>query len=160
MIEIHPLKIDDDFKDLIALSREFFMEYESHHVDFFKIDKLHDDDIIDYFSKWITHDDGETFIAVTGDVIVGYITVYVQSQAGFWKIKQVGNISGLMVHSAHRRKGIARQLLGKGKSFFKKKGVRYFTAFTAVGNRDAIRFYKKCGMTSLYTTMMGEINNR
>lgn len=36
MIEVRELKHSDDFTALIALSREFFREYESHHEIFFR----------------------------------------------------------------------------------------------------------------------------
>lgn len=157
MTEIRPLRKDDNLNDLISLSREFFEEYESHHENFFKIDRLSDSDIVDYFSQWIDDEDGETFIALTGGRIVGYITVYVRTQPGYWKIKRVGDISGLMVQKAYRRRGIAGQLLAKARAFFEKKAVRYFTVYTAIGNRGALEFYERSGLLPLCTTMMGVV---
>ena len=151
------MRKDDKLNDLISLSREFFEEYESHHENFFKIDRLSDSDIVDYFSQWIDDEDGETFIALTGGRIVGYITVYVRTQPGYWKIKKVGDISGLMVQKAYRRRGIAGQLLAKARAFFEKKAVRYFTVYTAIGNRGALEFYERSGLLPLYTTMMGVV---
>ena len=160
MTEIRSLRKDDKLDDLISLSREFFEEYESHHEDFFKIDSLSDGDIIGYFSRWIDNDDGEIFIALTEGKIIGYITVYVRTQPNYWEIKRVGEISGLMVQKAYRRRGIAGQLLAKAKAFFEKKAVIYFTVYTAVGNRGAIEFYERSGLVPLYTTMMGESDRR
>jgi ribosomal protein S18 acetylase RimI-like enzyme len=157
MTEIRSLRKDDKLNDLISLSREFFEEYESHHENFFKIDRLSDSDIVDYFSQWIDDEDGETFIALTGGRIVGYITVYVRTQPGYWKIKKVGDISGLMVQKAYRRRGIAGHLLAKARAFFEKKAVRYFTVYTAIGNRGALEFYERSGLLPLYTTMMGVV---
>jgi len=157
MTEIRSLRKDDKLNDLISLSREFFEEYESHHENFFKIDRLSDSDIVDYFSQWIDDEDGETFIALTGGRIVGYITVYVRTQPIYWKIKKVGDISGLMVQKAYRRRGIAGQLLAKARAFFEKKAVRYFTVYTAIGNRGALEFYERSGLLPLYTTMMGVV---
>lgn len=157
MTEIRSLRKDDKLNDLISLSREFFEEYESHHENFFKIDRLSDSDIVDYFSQWIDDEDGETFIALTGGRIVGYITVYVRTQPIYWKIKKVGDISGLMVQKAYRRRGIAGHLLAKARAFFEKKAVRYFTVYTAIGNRGALEFYERSGLLPLYTTMMGVV---
>ena len=151
------MRKDDKLNDLISLSREFFEEYESHHENFFKIDRLSDSDIVDYFSQWIDDEDGETFIALTGGRIVGYITVYVRTQPIYWKIKKVGDISGLMVQKAYRRRGIAGHLLAKARAFFEKKAVRYFTVYTAIGNRGALEFYERSGLLPLYTTMMGVV---
>ncbi len=160
MIEIRALAKTDTLDDLIVLSREFFAEYESHHQDFFEIDNLSDGDIVAYFSRWLDDDDGETLIALAGDRIVGYMTVYVHAQPNYWKIKRVGAISGLMVREAYRQRGIAGQLLAKARAFFEKKGVTYFTVYTAVGNRAAIAFYERSGLSPLYTTMVGEITRR
>jgi len=156
MMQIRALQRDDNFGDVIALSREFFAEYEDHHEDFFKIDQLHDSDITDYFTRWIDTEIGETFIALSDDRIVGYITVYVQDQAPYWKIKRVGNISGLMVHKEFRRRGIAAKLIAQAREFFAGHGVRYFTAYTSVENKTALAFYEHLGIVPLQTTVIGE----
>jgi len=158
-ISIRPLTKGDKLDDLIALSRQFFTVYEAHHPDFFEIDNLDDGDATAYFSHWLENDDGETFVALVEGKIIGYITVYVREQADYWKVKQVGVISGLMVHPTHRRRGIAGQLFGQAKVFFKEKGVRYFTAYTAVANQGAIEFYEQSGLTPLHTTMIGLAGN-
>lgn len=117
MIHIRGLQREDDFHDLIALSRDFFQEYEAHYEDFFKIDQLNDSNIVDYFSRWLDNENGKAFIALADKRIVGYITVYVREQAPYWKDKKVGDISGLMVHKDHRRRGIAGQLLTHTRAF-------------------------------------------
>jgi hypothetical protein len=54
MIEIHLLKREDNFTDLISLSREFFNEYTEYHQDFFTLSELRDDDITSYFASFCT----------------------------------------------------------------------------------------------------------
>ena len=76
MIEVRSLNEEDSFNDLISLSREFFLEYEAHHKDVFKIDKLQDENVVGYFTSFRDTDFREAFIAVDGARIVGYITVY------------------------------------------------------------------------------------
>ena len=156
MTVIRKLQQEDGFDDLIALSRAFFEEYEAHHEDFFKIDRLQDADIIGYFSKTRDSDKAATFVAVQDGRIVGYITVFIKSQAGYWQIKTVGDISGLMVHKDHRRQGIGSQLLAAATASFHERDVRYFTIYTAATNQTAIAFYEHNGMSALYTTLLGE----
>jgi ribosomal protein S18 acetylase RimI-like enzyme len=157
MIEIRILTIDDDFSDLIALSQDFFHEYETHHADFFKIADLEDEDVTGYFSSFCGHETRLAFIALDGERVVGYITAYVKEQATYWQVRQVGEISGLMVQEAYRRTGIAKKLLQAAKQYFESQGIRYYMVYTAVENHAAIDFYTKNGLAPLYTTFIGEV---
>ena len=102
-------------------------------------------------------DDGVTLVAIVDGRMVGYMTSFVRRQADFYQVKQIGAISGLMVHKDHRRKGIARQLLSATIAFFHKKGVEYFTVYTATANQAAVQFYERSGMKSLHVTLLGEV---
>lgn len=155
-MEIRKLQKDDDLADLIALSRGFFEEYAAFHTEFFNIDVLQDEDIIGYFRRSVETDDGATFIATEDGMIVGYITIFLQNQASFYAVKKIGIISGLMVHSDYRRCGIASRLLAEAKTFFKERGAKYFTVYTATVNEAAIAFYERYGLTPLHTTLIGE----
>jgi ribosomal protein S18 acetylase RimI-like enzyme len=156
MAKIRRLQTGDNLEDLVALSRAFFAEYEAHHDAFFEIDELQDTDITGYFSRSLDTDDGATFIAIQNGDIVGYITVFVREQASFYKVKQVGAISGLMVHPDHRRQGIASRLLAEAKAFFQAKGVTYFTVYTATANQAAVQLYGRNGMAPLHVTLIGK----
>lgn len=157
MIEIRSLTADDALDDLISLSREFFEEYASHHEDFFSIDVLRDEQIVNYFSRLLAGVAADVIIAVADGRIVGYVTVYVREQPDYWNVKRVGDISGLMVQPAYRGQGIGRLLMDRAREFFERQGVRYFTVYTAVENRGAIEFYERCGLRPLYTTLLGEV---
>ncbi len=157
MIEFRPLKFDDDFTGLISLSRQFFKEYESNHQEFFKVNNLHDEDVVNYFTSFCGYASRKAFIALDGALTVGYITVYVKEQADFWLITKVGEISGLMVQIDYRQHGIATELFTRALEFFKAKGLKYYTVYTAHENQGAIDFYRKNGLIPLYTTMIGKI---
>jgi ribosomal protein S18 acetylase RimI-like enzyme len=158
MIEIRPLTTDDSFDDLVALSKEFFHEYESYHKDFFEIDVLQDKNIIEYFVRGRDNENGKVLVAVDGNRIVGYITIYIMEQDDYWKIKKVGHVSGLMVQKEYRHRGIGAQLLAAAKSFFAERSVKYYTLFTSVENHTALDFYERSGLEALYVTMIGEID--
>jgi ribosomal protein S18 acetylase RimI-like enzyme len=89
---------------------------------------------------------------------VGYITVSVRTQPSFYRVKQVGAISGLMIHKGHGWSGIASQLFARAVDFFEEKGVKYLTLYTATANQAAIRFYQQHCMTPLQTIMLGRID--
>ena len=156
MVSLRRLQKEDDFHGLGALSKEFFEEYEAHHEEFFKVDTLCDSDIVGFFSRSVDSDDAATFVATANGRTVGYITVFIRTQPDFYKIKKVGVISGLMIDKGHRRRGVASQLLAEATAFFEKKGVEYFTVYTATANQTAIKFYERNGMTPLLSTMVGQ----
>jgi ribosomal protein S18 acetylase RimI-like enzyme len=158
MTSLRRLTPDDDLDQLIVISRDFFEEYSLHHKELFQIDELTAKDIRDYFSRSIGTADGATFIATAQGKIVGHITVFVRRQADFWRIKRGGSISGLMVCREHRRRGIATALLSEAIAFFRRRGVKYFTTYTAVANERAAEFYERSGMVPLQTTFIGEVS--
>ncbi|MCP4428769.1 MAG: GNAT family N-acetyltransferase [Chloroflexi bacterium] len=156
MIEIRPLRPTDSLDDLIQLSRAFFAEYEAHHP-FFKIDVLRDEHLTDRLTSWPADEDKEIFVAVDDGRIVGHITIKMEDQAPFWQVKQIGHISGFMVDPAYRRRGIGGELMAAAKAFFRQKGARFYTVYTAVANRSAVQFYEKHGMIPLHTNFLGDL---
>jgi ribosomal protein S18 acetylase RimI-like enzyme len=154
---IRQLHKEDDLTDLIALSRSFFDEYANFHPEFFNIDTLRDDDIVAYFRGSVLSENGASFVAVEGDTIIGYITVFLRDQEPFWAVKRIGVISGLMVNTDHRRRGVASALLAAAKGFFESGGVNYFTVYTAATNGPAIAFYERRGLSPLHTTLIGSL---
>lgn len=154
-IEVRVLSKNDNMTELFSLSKDFFEEYESNHDYFFQIDTLKEEDIKGYFSSFIGSEDKTAFIAVKDGRIVGYITAYIMNQPEFWKIKQVGHISGIMVQKSMRRKGIAKKLMLPAIYFFKERHVNYYTLFTSDNNVGAIKFYERFGMTPLYLHLLG-----
>jgi ribosomal protein S18 acetylase RimI-like enzyme len=157
MIVTRRLQPDDDFEDLFLLSQAFFQEYQSHHPDFFESDHLEERNVRSYFTSFLGSEDRTAFIAIADGRIVGYITVYVQTQAPYWKVKRLGHISGLMVAQGYRRQGIASQLLAQALNFFRERELRYYTVFTAVGNQTGLGFFRAIGMEPLYTHLLAYV---
>ena len=157
MIEIRPLNKNDHLDDLLQLSREFFMEYEAHHPYYFHIDHLSDDDVQKYFLSFCEHNTRKAFIAIESGKIIGYLTAYIKEQASYWQLKEVGEISGLMVQQDQRHKGIATSLFHEAQAFFNSHGLECYTTYTSTNNHGALDFYEEMGMKSLGITLVGEI---
>jgi ribosomal protein S18 acetylase RimI-like enzyme len=135
------------------------MEYRVHHPYFFEIDRLSDGDVESYFLSFCEHETRKAFIAVEDGRIIGYLTAYIKEQASFWQIKQVGEISGVMVKQNYRHQGIAARLLRDAEAFFTSHDVRCFTTFTSVNNHGALDFYYQMGMSPLSITLVGELEH-
>jgi ribosomal protein S18 acetylase RimI-like enzyme len=155
-ITIRQLRPEDDFAAVLGLCKDFFAEYEKHHEEFFDTDNLRDEDISGRFQQSIKSDNSATIIAEIDDKIVGYASVEVREQPAFYKIKEIGSISALMVAEKYRRRGIGSRVMEEAKRYFRRHGVKYYTFFTAVANEPAIRLYKKLGITPLHTSFLGK----
>jgi GNAT superfamily N-acetyltransferase len=155
MISIRDLPPEDDLATVLALCREFFVEYEGHHPIFFDTENLRDEDISGRFLECMESDGSATLIALVDDEIVGYASVAVREHPPFYRVKKVGAISGLMVAKDHRRKGIATRPLAAARDYFQRRGIRFFTVYTAAVNRAAVEFYEQNGLAVLHTTFLG-----
>lgn len=156
-VTVRRLHGEQDFDELCGLSRVFFAEYEAHHGEFFKLDRLADGDVRAYFASFLDRDDRAAFVAVQDGRIAAYITLYVQEQPSYWRVRRVGHISGLMVEPESRRLGIASQLLVEAQRFFAAQGIEYYTVYTAVANDGAIGFYRARGLEPLYVHLLGQV---
>jgi ribosomal protein S18 acetylase RimI-like enzyme len=145
-----------NFSEIVELSKEFFYEYENYNKDFFGIDTINEDDIKNYFQKFIGSENKIAYVAIINNKIIGYITLYIYDQPNYWNIKKIGDISGLMVNKHYRHNGIGTELVMKAIEYFKHKNIKYYTVFTSINNFDGISLYKKCGFKQLYTTLYGE----
>ena len=126
MVTIRAFQPEDDLSELIALSKDFFAEYAGHHP-FFAIGELRDQPIADYFASFLHSPDRVAFIALEEDVAVGYITVYVRAQEEYWLVRRVGHISGLMMRTDRRGRGIGRALMEAARDFFRERGATHYT---------------------------------
>lgn len=147
---------NDDLRPVLALCKAFFAEYEAHHEDFFDTFELRDDQLSGRFLESITSDSSSTLVAFASDTLVAYASIKIRSQPEFYKAGRIGSISGLMVAPEFRRQGIATMLLAEARKWFRERGVKYFTVYTATANDPALQFYRRSSMQPLQTTLIGE----
>jgi ribosomal protein S18 acetylase RimI-like enzyme len=156
-IEISELSASSDLHDLVGLSRKFFAEYVDHHDAFFEFDALDDDAVCEYFRKFAEGEESAAFVARIDNRTIAYITINVVPQEPHWRIRSVGNISGLMVHRDFRRRGIATELLRCAMDFFDEHGVEYYTVYTASSNSAGVNFYERAGLERLRIHFLGRV---
>ena len=154
-ITVREMRSGDDLAGVLALCKEFFAEYERHHEEFFDTDNLTDADIVGRFEESLESEHSATVIALADDKIVGYASVVEREQPRFYKVRTVGAVSALMVAKEYRRRGVATRIMAEAKNFFRKRGVKYYTFYTAAANSDAIALYEKLGMEKLHIAFLG-----
>jgi ribosomal protein S18 acetylase RimI-like enzyme len=146
----------DKLDDLFQLSNDFFTEYSKNNHEIFQIDYISINDIQQYFLGFIASEKKKAFIALIDNKIIGYITCYIKEQPSFFKINNVGDISGFMVKKEYRKNGIGKKLYDMAIDYFKEQGTMYFTLFTSINNKLGIKFYKKQKMKEIQKIFIGK----
>ena len=96
------------------------------------------------------------YIAVFGDKIVGFITVIIYLT--FFHCKGTLLINELVVDKKYRGMKIGEKLLQHMIDIAKDRGLNEIEVGTTFENKDAIRFYKKNGLTDESIILGKELN--
>jgi ribosomal protein S18 acetylase RimI-like enzyme len=157
MAKVVILKSEHDLSDLVELSKSFFKEYEQYDKGYFKLGRLKEEQIREFFLGSINSENCRTAICVEDDRMLGYVTFSVKNREPFYEIRRVGYISGVMVDEKHRNKGVGKLLLNEAKKWFKKKKLRYFYLETSAKNKLGIEFYERNKMSPLKVQYIGDV---
>jgi GNAT superfamily N-acetyltransferase len=88
----------------------------------------------------------QTFVAEVGGQVVAYILgAIIEMQPDLFEYVDAGFIADVFVDPAHRRRGIARQLVETLTAWFAERGVFLVEWQVAARNPDAIRFWEAVG---------------
>lgn len=77
--------------------------------------------------------------------IIGFIYCMTQKKPIVYKVKKLGYIRDLFVLPKYRKKGIAKLLIQEVEKEFKKRKLKHIALDVLVGNKQAIKVYKKIG---------------
>ncbi len=88
----------------------------------------------------------QTFVAVVDGRVVGYILgAIIEMQPDLFEYVDSGFIADVFVDPAHRRRGIARQLVETMTAWFAERGIYLVEWQVAAMNPGAIRFWESVG---------------
>jgi ribosomal protein S18 acetylase RimI-like enzyme len=69
-------------------------------------------------------------------------------RSGLRKTRHVGRITSVFVHPRHRRRGLARQIVGRLLSQAQEAGLRTVRLEVVAENREAVSLYERLGFVS------------
>ena len=100
-----------------------------------------------YPESVITSTGADILLAEQGGVIVGFIHIKEAATPTFESVvpHRYAEIVGFMVASAHRNKGIGKELLEAAKGWSKARSLDYLELMVLSNAQDAIRFYRQGG---------------
>lgn len=90
-----------------------------------------------HFESELDEERSRFFVFIEGSEITGY--------AGYWKVADEAQLTNIVVHPDHRRRGLGRQLL---KTLMEKAAAEHCKIFTLevrAGNPAALALYKEAG---------------
>lgn len=91
----------------------------------------------------VARDEHGVFVAEIDGQVVGYITTWLDLEAG------VGNIPNLAVAAAHRGSGIGRRLIEHALDHFRASGMSYARIETLAQNEVGQKLYPSCGFEEI-----------
>lgn len=108
---------------------------------------------IEYFSKRLNEDNGVVFIALVGNIMVGYLCGGWLRNYAFREEKLFADLENMYVDEDFRGKGIGDALVSEFKAWCKNNGVSVIRVEAVAQNIKAIDFYQKEGFTLHNVTM-------
>ena len=94
-------------------------------------------DSVEHVRRALMHPAAVLIIAEAGDALIGTLLATFDG----WR----GNLYRLVVHPAHRRRGIARQLVKEGERFFAEQGAHRITVLIEADRPWAAAFWNAAG---------------
>lgn len=95
-------------------------------------------------------------VAEADGEVVGFFAGRIRVHPKYFGGRQVGYVSDLYVSNSHRGRGIARDLMTAGQSWFRERGIRRFELLVVAGDNEARAFYKSNGWTDDFVQMIYE----
>jgi len=143
-----------DLPKILELSLKLF-EYERRWGRTFNLDWTYSSVGKNYFRKRIK--DGEVFIAEANGRIVGYLACHA-FRYPFRSTNPIFELENMYVEEEFRNAGIGRDLVTSYKQLAKQKGVGRLQVVVIFQNAEAIKFYKKMGLTEFNIVLESKPN--
>jgi GNAT superfamily N-acetyltransferase len=96
-----------------------------------------------FLSERILNHESEIFIALDGEIIVGFVQLYPIFSST--RMKRLWLLNDLFVHTAYRKKGIAGALINQSKFLCEQTNACGLVLETAKTNMEGNRLYPKMG---------------
>ncbi len=135
-----------DTEDILRLNQEH-CEYEEQYTDVFRTDWSYSPRSKKLLAKRFASKSHTIFVATTGKRTVGYAICEIEKTPSR-VLSEVLVVHTFFVTADHRNQGVGKALMGAVMKLAKGKGVRRMRVVTLSNNIDAIRFYKKMGLTN------------
>ena len=96
------------------------------------------------------------FVAEADGEVVGFFAGRIRVHPKYFGGRQVGYFSDLYISNSHRRRGIARDLMTAGLSWFRERGINRFELPVVAGDDEARAFHKSNGWKEDFVQMVYE----
>lgn len=126
----------DDIGPIIDLGQQLLYLHQTFDPDYYILEE----DFRQKFSDWVKYQlnsPNQFIIIAENEVnssehkkIVGFISGYLKSLFPWFKTKNVGHISFLVIDQKFLRQGIAKQLEQAAHSWFNERNIRYIECFS------------------------------
>ena len=112
----------------------------------------------DLYEDWLKDPEAFVLIAESQGQAVGYAVVQVRGPEETWATgDRVAQLETLAVLPGHRGQGIGSALVERMHEELRRLGASHFVVSVIASNDDAVRFYKRLGLTRFLVTYTGPV---
>ena len=120
-----------DIPQLIKLGRELLEMHFQFDNSYYQIEENFDESFSNWIQNTLNTSSQFIFVAENNDKtkIIGFISGFIKPLYPWFKIKSVGHISYLFVHSQYRKQRVGKSLEKKAVEWFKSKNITYLELY-------------------------------
>jgi GNAT superfamily N-acetyltransferase len=142
----------DDLDGIIEVWKES-EEYHSELDPRLKMKPNAADHIKKFYSERFFNEDSAFFLAVKGERVVGYASVFLQKRPPIHFEEFWGFIEAIVISSKYRRQGIGTNLFNHVRRWLKDREIVTIRLTVATKNPHAVSFWRKMGFIEIMHIM-------
>lgn len=112
---------------------------------------------LNYFKNHIKNQDSFSIIASSKGKIIGYLIASIKEKEEYRNIEKLAEIENTIILDNFRGKGIGKTFFKELVKWAKEKKVKRLKVVASINNKDAINFYKYCGLKDYDLVLEGDI---
>jgi diamine N-acetyltransferase len=141
----------EDLESILKLNKALF-DYEEKFNSEYNLGWTYSEKGQNYFRKRIKDDSSIVLVAETGNRIVGYLLIFIDTHS-IRKTNPIAEVENMFIDREYRKHGIGTELMKEAIKLIKEKGIKRIDVEVEAQNFEAIKFYKSIGFEDFEITL-------
>ena len=142
-----------DMEQIIQIDLEDLMNYHSKFdPKYYKLGKNAEKEVKKFFLKSLKSRKIQFFVAVSGDEVLGYSVATIEKRPPVYAIKEMGDLSAVVMKKKYQKKGIGTALIKETLSWLRK--MKMIRLVVDVKNKYVMKLYENLGFEGRHLLMV------